>query len=82
MSRDYLTRGVTSRATELLPHATEKEKRSFLMECGSIAKQNRAWNPQCTQKSRKLLCPNPKVMPRFSLGDVGEARWLLSHKWT
>ena len=21
-------------------------------------------------------------MPRFSLGDVGEARWLLSHKWT
>ena len=21
-------------------------------------------------------------MPRFSLGDVGEARWLLSHRWT
>ena len=29
-----------------------------------------------------LLCPKPKVMPRFSLGDVGEARWLLSHRWT
>ena len=21
-------------------------------------------------------------MPRFSIGDVGEARWLLSHRWT
>ena len=29
-----------------------------------------------------LLCPKPKGMPRFSLGDVGEARWLLSHRWT
>ena len=29
-----------------------------------------------------LLCPTPKVMPRFSLGDVGEARWPLSHRWT
>ena len=26
--------------------------------------------------------PTPKVMPRFSLGDVGEARWPLSHRWT
>ena len=24
----------------------------------------------------------PKVMPRFSLGDVGKARWPLSHRWT
>ena len=40
------------------------------------------WNPQCTQKSRKLLCPKPKIMLRFSLGDVGEARWLLSYRWT
>ena len=29
-----------------------------------------------------VLCPTPKVMPRFSLGDVGEARWPLSHRWT
>ena len=28
-----------------------------------------------------LLCPTPKVMPRFSFGDVGEARWPLSHTW-
>ena len=45
-----------------------------------------AWSPQCTQWLRAeefpLLCPTPKVMPRFSLGDVGEARWLLSHRWT
>ena len=26
--------------------------------------------------------PGPTVMPRFSLGDVGEARWPLSHRWT
>ena len=51
------------------------------MERGSTAKHHPAWNPQCTQKSRKL-CPKPKVMPRFSLGDVGEARWPLSHRWT
>ena len=59
-----------------------KAKSSFPMAGGSIAKHNPARNPQCTQKSRKLLCPKPKVMPRFSLGDVGEARWLLSHRWT
>ena len=29
-----------------------------------------------------LLCPTPKVMPRFSIGDVAEARWPLSHRWT
>ena len=30
---------------------------------------------------RFFLCPKPKVMPRFSLGDVGEARWPLWHRW-
>ena len=57
-------------------------KRSFPMESGSIAKHHPAWNPQCTKKPRKLLCPEPKVVPRFGLGDVREARWLLSHRWT
>ena len=28
------------------------------------------------------LCPTPKVMSRFSLGDIGEARWPLSRRWT
>ena len=70
-----------------LPHATEENaKRSFPMESGPTAKHHPAWNPQCTQWFRAeefpLLCPTPKVMPRFSLGDVGEARWLLSHGWT
>ena len=70
-------------AEQRLPHATEeKEKRSFPVECGSIAKDYPAWNPQRTQKSREVLCPEPEVVPRFSLGDVGEARWLLSHRWT
>ena len=56
------------------------------MECGPTAKHHPAWNPQCTQWFRAeefpLLCPTPKVMPSFSLGDVGEARWPLSHRWT
>ena len=74
-------------AEQRLPHATEKSKRSFPMERGSIAKHHPAWNPQCTQRFFRaeefsLLCPKPKVMPRFSLGDVGEARWLLSPRWT
>ena len=71
-----------------LPHATEKGKRSFPVQRGSTSKHHHpsAGNPQCTQRFRAegvpLLCPNPKVMPRFSLCDVGEVRWLLSHRWT
>ena len=42
------------------------------------AKHHPAWNPQCTQWFRAeefpLLCLKPKVMPRFSLGAVGEAK--------
>ena len=73
-------------AEQRLPHATEeKANHSFLMERGSIAKHHRAWNPQCTQRFRAeefpLLCPIPKVMPHFSLGHVGEAPCLLSHRW-
>ena len=68
------------RAEQRLPQATEeKAKRSFPMEGGPTAKHHPAWNPQCTQFP--LLCPTPKVMP-FSLGDVGKARWPLSHRWT
>ena len=56
------------------------------MERGPTAKHHPAWNPQCTQWFRAeelpLLCPKPTVMPRFSIGDVGETRWLLSHRWT
>ena len=71
------------KAEQRLPHATEEEeKRSFPVECGFIAKHHPAWNPQRTQKSRQVLCPKPKVVPRFILGDVREARWLLSHRWT
>ena len=56
------------------------------MERGPTAKHHPAWKPQCTQLLRaeelSLLCPTPRVMPRFSLGGVGEARWPLSHRWT
>ena len=45
-------------AEQRLPHGTEeKEKRSFPMEHGSIAKHHPAWKPQCTQESRQPLCP-------------------------
>ena len=72
-------------AEQRLPHATEKAKRSFPTERGSTEKHHPARNPQCTQfraEEFPILCPTPKVMPRFSLGDVGEARWPLSHRWT
>ena len=74
-------------AEQRLPHAMEKKaKRSFPMERGPTAKHFPAWNTQCTQWFRAeefpLLCPTPKIMPRFSLGDVGEAWWPLSHRWT
>ena len=73
----------TSRAT---PSSCDEAKRSFPMERGPTAKHHPAWNPQCTQWFRAeefpFLCPKPKVMPRLSLGDVGGARWPLSHRWT
>ena len=74
-------------AEQRLPHATEeKAKRSYTMERGPTATHHPAWNPQCPQWFRAeelpLLCPTPKVMPRISLGGVGEARWRLSRRWT
>ena len=74
-------------ADQRLPHATEeKAKRSFPTERGPTAKHHPAWNPQCTQwfgaEDFPLLCPTPKVMPRFSLDDVGEVRWPPSLRWT
>ena len=74
-------------AEQRLRHATEEEaKRRFPMESGPTAMHHPALNSQCTQWFRAeefpLLCPTPKVMPRFSLFDVGEARWPLSHRWT
>ena len=73
-------------AEKRLPRAAEKAKRSFPMERGPTAKHHPAWNPQCTQwfraeEFRSFLCPTPKVTPRSSLGDVGEARWT-EHRWT
>ena len=83
VSRDYVPHHrQVLQEEQRRPHVTEKEKRSFPMERGSIANHNPAWKPQCMLKSRKLLCPKPKVTPRFSIGDVREARWLLSHRWT
>ena len=69
-------------AEQRLPHATEeKAKRSFPMERGPTAKLV-IRSARSGAEEFPLLCPTPKVMPRFSLGDVGEARWPLSHRWT
>ena len=40
------------------------------------------WKSSCPDRLAEATCPTPKVIPRFSLGDVGESRWLLSHRWT
>ena len=65
-------------AEQRLPHATEKAKRSFSMARGPTAKHHPAWNPQCTQRFRAevfpLLCPTPKVMPRFIMSVMLEKR--------
>ena len=73
-------------AEQRLPHATEENAKRFPIERTPAAKHCPAWNPQCTQwfiaAKFPLLCPTPNVMPGFSLGDVGEGRWPLSHRWT
>ena len=76
-------------AEQRLPSATEeKAKRSFTMERGPTAKHHSlcvesAVHAVVGQRSfRSFLCPTPKVTPRSSLGDVGEPRWPLSHRWT
>ena len=70
-------------AEQRLPHVTEeKAKCSFPSERGSIAKHHLLWNPQYTQTSRKLFRPKSTILPRFIVSDVGEAWWLLSHRWT
>ena len=87
MSRDSLiARSTCYKQSNAFLQRRRKAKRSFPMERGPTAKHHPAWNPQCTQWFRAeefpLLCPTPRVMSRFSLGDVGEARCPLSHRWT
>ena len=48
------------------------------MERGPTAKHHPAWNPQCTQWFRA----EESCHVCFSVGDVGEARWPLSPRWT
>ena len=76
-------------AEQRLPSATEeKAKRSFPMERDPLPSTTlrvirSARSGGLGQRSfRSFLCPTPKVTPRSSLGDIGEARWPLSHRWT
>ena len=71
-------------AEQRLPHATEKEKRSFPMERGSLSEAPPRVESAVHAEVAETPLPysKPKVMPRSSLGDFGEARWLLSHRWT
>ena len=38
--------------------------------------------PPCVESAVHACALRFKAMPRFSLGDVGEARWPVSHTWT
>ena len=75
----------TSRATPSSCDGGEGEAQ-FPHGTWTHCEQHPAWNLQCTQwfsaEEFPLLCLTPKVMPRCSLGDVGEERWPLSHRWT
>ena len=88
MSRDYLIARtyVLSRATPSFCDGGEGEAQ-FPHGTGPTAKHHPACNPQCTQWFRAeefplLPLPHTEVTPRSSLGDVGEARWPLSHRGT
>ena len=86
VSRDYLITRTCYKQSNAFLMRRRRRSAVFPMERGPTAKHHPAWHPQCTQwcraEERKLLCPSPKVTPRSSLGDVGEARWPLSHRWT
>ena len=74
-------------AEQRLPSATEKAKRSLPMERDPLPSTTlrviRSARSSLGQSSfRSVLCPPPKVTPRSSLRDVGEARRPLSHRWT
>ena len=87
MSRDSLiARSTCYKQSNAFLQRRRKAKRSFPMERGPTAKHHLAWNPQCTRWFRAefplLPLPYTESHIRSSLGDVGEARWPLSHRWT
>ena len=75
-------------AEQRLPHATEeKAKRISAWNVDPLRSTTlrgiRSARSGLGQRSfRSFLCTKPKVTPRSSLGDVGEARWPLSHRCT
>ena len=85
MSRDYLITRVTSTAT---PSSCDGREGEVQFPHGTWI-HCEAPSPCCLESAVHVEVaetPQPqtqmKVMPRFSLDDVGEARWLLSHRWT
>ena len=79
----------------LIARTCYKQSNAFLMRRGEAQFPHGTWThceaPTCVESAVHavfraeefpLLCLTPKVMPRFSLGDAGEARWPLSHRWT
>ena len=78
VSRDYLiTRTCYKQSNAFLMRRRRRSAVSPWNVNGPPAKHHPAWNPQCTQWFRAeefpLLCPKPKDMPRFSLGDSAVA---------
>ena len=86
MSRGYLSKRPTSRATPSSCDGGEGEANfpyGTWIHCeAQPCVESAVHAARFRADEFPLLCPKPKVMPRYSLGDVGEARRLLSHRWT
>ena len=86
MSRDYLIARTCYKQSNAFLVRRRRRSAGSPWNVEPTAEHHPAWNPQCTQwfsaEDFSLLCPTPKVMPRFGLGDAGETRWPLSHRWT
>ena len=85
MSRDSLiARSTCYKQSNAFLQRRRKAKRSFPMDPlrSTTLRGIRSARSGLGQSFRSFLCPTPKVTPRSSLGDVGEARWPMSHRWT
>ena len=82
MSGDYLIDRVTSRAT---PSSCDEEDGEAQFPHGTLIHCEAPPSVESAMHAEVAETPLPstemKVVVRFSLGD-GEARWLLSHRWT
>ena len=70
------------RATTRAMHSFSDGGRRSAVSTWNVDPLRRSARSGLGQSFRSFLRPTPKVTPRSNLGDVGEARWPLSHRWT